>query len=595
MNVYDKVIGYECIKDELKMCADVLKNRKKYDALGVSAPGGILLHGDPGLGKTLMAKCFIEDAGIKTFMLRKDKPNGSFVDLIRETFENAKKENGAIVFLDDLDKFANEDEDHPNAEEYVSVQSCMDDTRDAGVFVIATANCKDSLPDSLLRPGRFDRIIEVFQPRGEDREAIINYYLSKKNVMGNVDMEVITELLGPCSCAGIETIINEAAIYAGYAGRDKVVLEDFLKAWKRITFLISDLTDPKEGKDLENITVHETGHVVVSEVLSPGIVAAAAVFNSHPNIEGEVQYKDSINLFTEKERREHRIISSLAGKAAMEVICGKTDMGCNSDMGRVFTLVESLIDDRCDMGFETFERASSSQYLLEKKDRLMASEVERYYKTAKRIIVENRLFFDAVYKELLSKKTITFRDIEEIKRHLKDPDHNSKEIKRTIEPYLCPQYTFESFNLNEENRLAYTAALGVSYNPGKMYNPLVLCGDTGSGKTHLLNAVGNYICMLNNDLNVLYLPAKKYISYINEGDDHALDEYRDVDVLIFDDFELLEGKEDALDAFTKLFKNLYENKKQIVIAMNCPFSHISGIPDKVIQILSWGYVVEIAK
>ncbi len=72
-------------------------------------------------------------------------------------------------------------------------------------------------------------------------------------------------------------------------------------------------------------------------------------------------------------------------------------------------------------------------------------------------------------------------------------------------------------------------------------------------------------------------------------------EYRDVDVLIFDDFELLEGKENVMDAFTELFKNLREYRKQIVIAMNCPFSHLSGVPDKVIQILSWGYVVEIVK
>lgn len=139
MREFDKVIGYEDAKIEMKRFCDVLRNPEKYRKLGVTMPSGILVYGDPGVGKTLMAKCFIEESGCKVFVLRKEKPNGDFVHEIKDTFERAKEERLAIVFLDDMDKFANEDNQHCNAEEYITVQSCIDDCKGYGVFTLATA------------------------------------------------------------------------------------------------------------------------------------------------------------------------------------------------------------------------------------------------------------------------------------------------------------------------------------------------------------------------------------------------------------------------------------------------------------------------
>ena len=137
MRELDRVIGYESIKQELYRIIDIVRNPEKYKKLGVSVPKGILLSGDPGIGKTLMAKCFIKETGLKVFIIRKDKPDGDFVDYIRETFEKAAKEAPSIVFLDDLDKFANEDRMHLDAEEYVAVQTCIDECKNQAVFVVA--------------------------------------------------------------------------------------------------------------------------------------------------------------------------------------------------------------------------------------------------------------------------------------------------------------------------------------------------------------------------------------------------------------------------------------------------------------------------
>ena len=140
MRELDNVIGYEGIKTELNRIIDMIRNPAKYRELGVSAPKGILLEGEPGIGKTLMAKSFIMDSGLKSYVIRKDRPDGEFVDYMRETFNKAAEEAPSIILLDDLDKFANEDKTRLDAEEYVAVQACIDNVKELDVFVIATSN-----------------------------------------------------------------------------------------------------------------------------------------------------------------------------------------------------------------------------------------------------------------------------------------------------------------------------------------------------------------------------------------------------------------------------------------------------------------------
>lgn len=140
MSKFDMIIGYTATKKELKQIADTLRNRDVYDKLGVSAPRGLLLHGQPGVGKSLMASAIIEASERPAFVCRKDKPNGDFIKEIKATFDKAIADAPSIVYLDDMDKFANGDERHPDAEEYVTVQSALTKRKAKNVFVLATAN-----------------------------------------------------------------------------------------------------------------------------------------------------------------------------------------------------------------------------------------------------------------------------------------------------------------------------------------------------------------------------------------------------------------------------------------------------------------------
>ena len=104
MSEFDKIIGYETIKNELQQVCDMIQNKEVYENLGAKLPHGILLYGDPGLGKTLMAKCFIDESGLNAYTVRRNKGNDGFIDEITETFRKAKENSPAIIFLDDIDK-----------------------------------------------------------------------------------------------------------------------------------------------------------------------------------------------------------------------------------------------------------------------------------------------------------------------------------------------------------------------------------------------------------------------------------------------------------------------------------------------------------
>ena len=415
MGAFDKVIGYEDIKAELLRFADVLKNYEKYRRLGVSFPGGILLAGEPGLGKTLLAKCFIEESGCRVLTLRKEKPDGSFVNQIKAIFEEAKKETGTIVFLDDMDKFANGDELYPDAEEYVAVQSGIDNCKGSGVFVLATVNNEHCLPTSLLRAGRFDKLIELMPPEGKDAEKIIKHYLSTKQIAGDLDIEMISRLLEGRSCAELETVINEAGIYAGYAGKESIGQEDLVQACMRMLFDAPECLNPDDA-GVRYIAVHEAGHAVAAEVLNPGSVTIVSVCRHSGSAEGFTKTHRPEEYRYSKELQERDVVTLLGGKAAVEMVYGIACLGCRSDMLKAFRLVDQFADDECTLGFETYESACSSGYLLEKKDRLKAAEIDRYYRMAKRIMAENRAFLDALAAALVERKTVTWREIREIRR-----------------------------------------------------------------------------------------------------------------------------------------------------------------------------------
>lgn len=423
MKDFENIIGYESVKKELRQISDVLKNKEFYEKLGVRAPRGLLLYGEPGVGKSLMATSLIEASGRKAFVCRKNKPDGEFVDEIKRVFDEAAAAAPSIVFLDDMDKFANGDERHPDAEEYVTVQSCIDEVKDKEVFVVATANSLRALPESLLRTGRFDRTIKIYAPKGSDADKIIHHYLSKKKVAFGLDAYEISRFMSGHSCAELETVVNEAGIFAGFERSDVIKMEHFIKAFLLTihdvsfddvskTELNADITDPREY--ITNVVYHEAGHAAIQEILFPGSVSLVSAYGEFGEKGGFTVYNDEGKGHIDDVYK--KIICGLGGRAAVELRLGVLDTGAESDFDKVFSKCRSLVKDACISGLALHSSEwNDSEKLKAEQEVAVSRELDRYYMKAKEILAANMEFFESIAYALAEKGVITFEDINEIK------------------------------------------------------------------------------------------------------------------------------------------------------------------------------------
>lgn len=420
MSAFDKIIGYQTIKEELLQICDMIHNREIYENLGAKQPQGILLYGDPGLGKSLMAKSFITESGLPAYIVRRDKGSDDFIGKITDTFEKAKKNAPAIVLLDDMDKFANEDDRHIDAEEYVAVQAGIDEVKGCNVFVFATVNEIRKLPRSLIRSGRFDRKIEVNSPTDRDAEEIIKYYLGQKKVSDNVNMDDLVKMVSYGSCAELETILNEAAIGAAYARKEKIEMDDLVKSVLRMQYDAPDNFTKKSSDALKEIALHEAGHLVVSEILTPGSVGLASLRTAG---------RDSTGGFIHRcmpvTRRAHHILISLAGKAAVELYySGVCASGCQSDIRKAADNIRDAISESGTGGFGMIDVANhrfpeSSESFNSRNESVVHAELERYMFKAREILIKNRDFLEKAAQMLSEKETLLYSDIRKLRGSIK--------------------------------------------------------------------------------------------------------------------------------------------------------------------------------
>ena len=409
----EKVIGYDSIKETLRQIADVLKRTEAYKEKGVSMPRGLLMESAPGLGKSLMASILMEESGRKSFVFRRINEGNTFLGEMKDIFDVAKEEAPSILLLEDLNLYV--ESNSPYAPEWACLQACIDETSDADIFVIATTNDTRYMPQSLLRPGRFDYILNLNPPLGKTAENIVSYYLRDKNLAKDVQISDIVKAMPQVSCATLETVMNLAAINSVYRDHAHVQKEDIIDALLKVVYNLRKADCEEDPQEHQMIAVHEAAHAVVGEVLHSGSIGIITIRGSHGAI-GGMESGFAVYAKSEEEFQDE-IIKTLAGKAGTALIYGIMDIRAVADIKKADQLLDIWLCHFASGGFSGVEPSENrlSEPRLSYNEAIKSAKLEELYRRAYKILYDNRDFLLAVQKELLEHETLLNSDLAKIR------------------------------------------------------------------------------------------------------------------------------------------------------------------------------------
>ena len=227
---------------------------------------------------------------------------------------------------------------------------------------------------------------------------------------------MISRLMDGYTCAELETMINEAGIYAGFDRRDKIEQNDLFRAFVRMAFKVPKSVEEDDSVFVPSMAVHEAGHVVVAEILEPGSVDIVSISTSvdYPKGITVVRHSDKFRASFKAQRNE--AVRKFGGRAATEIVYGEVDMGSHDDLREAYHFADKFVNEDCAFGFDSFKRFEMSEEFRKNSDKAAAQEMDRLYREAKQIIVENRTLLDAITEELIAKKILTYKDIKEIRK-----------------------------------------------------------------------------------------------------------------------------------------------------------------------------------
>lgn len=410
MSAFDKVIGYRSAKEELSQILDMFKHSEIYKEIGAKLPHGVLLYGAPGMGKTLLATSFIEEAAVKAFSVKGTKGKGAILKDIADAFEKAKQEGKAIIFFDDMDKFSSSQSRDVDDPAFVAIQSGIDSVKGKDILVVATVNNVEKLPSSLKRNGRFDCKLHIGTPGRSDAAKIVEYYLRKRKVDPNANYDDIAKMINYSSCADLDKVVNKGAIIAVYKRKNCVQTEDIVEAYLGDAYDLDDWEE-KSLEERRSTSLHEAGHCVVSEIIKKGSVGLVSV-----------RTRDG---FTKRclalTRRPQQVLISLAGKVACELYDkGRVASGCYYDLRTATELIREGLTNSGTNGTTLLYPGDSSVHSLSDayKDRVIGAvntELERYLFLCRDILIKNKGFLFAVRDELVEKGTLLHSDIQRIR------------------------------------------------------------------------------------------------------------------------------------------------------------------------------------
>lgn len=434
---FKDVAGNEAAKQDLSEIVDFLKKPKKYEALGAKIPRGVLLAGDPGTGKTLMARAVAGEAGVPFFSISGSEFAEMFVGVgasrVRDLFSKAKKNAPSIIFIDEIDAVAHKRdarggsgrEDEQTLNQILVEMDGFDN--ESGVIVIAATNRVDMLDKALLRPGRFDRHVNVTLPERKDRVAILKVHFKDKPLDEGVNLDALAGKTAGSSGADLANIANEAAITAARGGRKTISNADVTEAFERVAIGPERKSKVMNDEERKITAYHEAGHAIVGHVLPDSDPVHKVTIIPRGRTGG-------VTWFLPPEDRSYKNIYELkdvlaramGGREAEKLMFGPDGVttGASSDLKHVSQLAREMITEE-GMGnklrnqvFNTSEVnffGDKAQAYSEKTAELIDSEIEALAKEATtraaEVLKANKKYLDDLAKQLLEKETLEDKDV----------------------------------------------------------------------------------------------------------------------------------------------------------------------------------------
>ena len=352
------VAGVDEAKEELVEVVDFLKSPKKYTDIGGKIPKGVLLVGDPGTGKTLLARAVAGEAGVPFFSISGSDFVEMFVGVgasrVRDLFKQAREKAPCIIFIDEIDAlaksrangFSSNDEREQTLNQLLVEMDGFDNEK--GLIVLAATNRVDVLDPAILRPGRFDRQVPVEKPDVKGREEILRIHAKNVKLDKDVDFESIAHGTTGFAGADLANVVNEAALLAVRNGRKKVTMEDFNDAIDKVSIGLKKKSRKDNKKQMRLVSVHETGHALVA-AFNPDhepVNKITVVPRSH-GVGGFTQYREEGEEKFIQTRKDmiDEVDSLLGGRAAEQVILGDISTGASNDIARATDIIKRMITD----------------------------------------------------------------------------------------------------------------------------------------------------------------------------------------------------------------------------------------------------------
>jgi len=434
---FKDVAGIDEEKQELEEIVDFLKNGEKYIKLGAKIPKGVLLVGIPGTGKTLMAKAVAGEAGVPFFSISGSDFVEMFVGVgasrVRDLFEQAKKHQPCIIFIDEIDAVGRQrgaglggghDEREQTLNQLLVEMDGFDEN--TNVIVVAATNRPDILDNALLRPGRFDRQIVINRPDILGREQILDVHAKNKPLAEEVDLKILAKRTPGFTGADLQNLLNEAALLAARHNKAKIFMEDLEEAIDKVMAGPEKKSRIISDEEKENTAYHEVGHALLSKLLKncdPLHKVSIIPRGMALGITMTLPEKDHLTL--RKNQLLDRITMTLGGRVAEELIYGYESIttGASNDLEKVTALARRMVtaygmsekmgnmaygksEEHVFMGRDFGHSRDFSEEIAADIDKEVKKIVDECYEDARRLLSENKDMLEYISKSLLEEETI---------------------------------------------------------------------------------------------------------------------------------------------------------------------------------------------